>query len=163
MINKRGFTLVELLVAVVAGGLVILTAGTVSSIGKTSHQKLFNESGIYNDIAYVFKLIQNRVHMATTISSPAATSPWVGTERLIVGNEAFGVYNETGPNTNLVYLSDKDNVNTRQTILIALDTDTLDLSINPDEPIGDTVEVTLSGTKNGISFSMTTTIKGRRL
>lgn len=163
MNSNKGFTLTELLVTIVIGGLMMLTMGSISEIGKRSHRKLLRESGGYNDIAYGFKLVRNKVHKtrakdlkSVTILSSSTT--WVPlTERLELGaTEKFGIYNEAGNKMSFVYVNGSGS---RQTILEA---DSLDMVIEP-EIFVDKVEITLSGIKDGISFSRTILVTSRRL
>lgn len=167
--NKNGFTLIELLVTIIIGGLIMLTMGSVSEIGSRSHKKLVLESDIYNDIAYGFKLVQNKVHKAVSVSATpisGGSTTWKdGTERLDIGStESFGVYNENGVENFVYSLSGN-----RQTILEA-DIVNVDVNLGPDdltekgeEMFEGEVEILLSGTKGGLAFSRTMKVKGRRL
>ena len=117
------------------------------------------ESSIYNDISYGFKLIQDRVHKSKTIAVETATTPWLG-QKLITGNEAFGVYYQVGSSQDFVYLPDKNDDSNRKVILSVLDTDVLNAAFTIN---GGKVTVTLSGSKGEIPFNISTTVKSRRL
>ena len=159
MRNNSGTTLIEMLVTLIVGGIMMLAIGSVSDIGKRSYQRLLTESSVYNDIAYGFKLIQNRIHKTRTISVETASTPWLG-QKLIVGNEAFGVYYQTGSRQDFVHLPDKNNSSDRRVILSVLDTDILNATFSIS---GSVVTVNLSGSDGDVPFDISTMIKSRRL
>ena len=152
---QKGTTIIELLVVLIIGLTMLLAIGAISDIGKVTQRKLINEASIYNDISYGFKLIQRRAH-GSALSSAGPPTNWVG-DQLITGNERFGVYVHSG-GQDFVHLLGSG---VRRTILSVLNPDTLSFIPNVNATL-DNVDITLSGTKNGIPFSMTTYVKSRR-
>lgn len=152
---QKGTTLIELLVVLAIGLGMLLAIGAVSDIGKRSQHKLMDEASIYNDISYGFKLIQRRAH-GSALDSVGPPTNWIG-DQLITGNERFGVYVHSG-GQDFVH---SPSSGIRKTILSVLTPDTLNFTplVNA---TSDSADITLSGTKNGISFSMTTYVKSRR-
>jgi len=156
-----------MLVALIIGMIMLFAVGSISEIGKKSHKRISIESGIYNDIAYGFKLIRNRVHESGDGDidfQEASSAPWIiGTDWLKIGNEAFGVYDQAGDMKDIVYLPDIiSDPDVRKTILSVPDTDELDLHIHYD-PAVDTYDIIFKGTKNDIPFEMKTVVKKRML
>jgi len=152
---KRGTTIIELLVVLMIGLTMLLAIGAISDIGKRTQRNLINEASIYNDISYGFKLIQRRAH-GSALDSEGPPANWVG-DRLITGSERFGVYVHPG-GQDFVHLLGSG---VRRTILSVLNPDTLSFIPNVDATI-DNADISLSGTKNGIPFSMTMYVKSRR-
>ena len=155
MKNQKGTTLIELLVVLMIGLTMLLAIGAISDIGKQTQRKLIGESSIYNDIAYGFKLIQRRAH-GSALDSVGPPMNWVS-DQLITGAERFGVYYHPG-GMDFVHLLGSG---VRRTILSVQNPDTLSFIPNVNSTI-DNADITLSGTKNGIPFSMTMYVKSRR-
>jgi len=157
MRDKSGTTLIELLVVLVIGFIMLFAVGLISDIGRQSEADVQVESSIYRDIAYGFKLIQSRVHSSKIVSSETpGTNAWIS-DKLIAGNQAFGVYTHTGGH-DFVHLPNKSDDNTRRNILSVLPTDTLNAYYSVS---GAQVDITLNGMKSDIPFNMTTTINRR--
>ena len=152
---QKGTTIIELLVVLMIRLTMLLAVGAISDIGKRTQYNLINESSIYNDISYGFKLIQRRAHGSALDSEPPPAN-WIG-DRLITGSERFGVYVHPGGQDFVHLLSS----GVRKTILSVLNPDTLSFipSVNATT---DNADITLSGTKNGIPFSMTMYVTSRR-
>ncbi|MBF0521450.1 MAG: prepilin-type N-terminal cleavage/methylation domain-containing protein [Candidatus Omnitrophica bacterium] len=68
MMNKKGFTLTELIVALIVSIVLMMTVGAIASIGNDSYSNLMKEANIYNDVYFGLDLIQSLSHKATTIS-----------------------------------------------------------------------------------------------
>jgi len=152
---QNGTTLIELLVVLVIGLTMLLAVGAISDIGKRTQHKLMDEASIYNDISYGFKLIQRRAH-GSALNSAGPPTNWIGNQ-LITGNERFGVYVHSG-GQDFVHLTGGG---VRKTILSVLTPDTMNFIPVVCATI-DNADITLSGTKNGIPFSMTSYVKSRR-
>ena len=162
MHNNKGTTLVELLVGIIIASLIVLTVGAIAELGKTTRSQLRAESMIYNDIAYGFKLMQSRMHKVN--SEPereSASTPWTGGERIEIGNEIFGIYDDAGGMQSFVYVPDKTDLSTRQ-VIFQLPDNSFTMDVEPNDPVNQ-VEITLSGVSNGQPFNMKTTITGRKL
>lgn len=162
MKSNKGVTLVELMVVMVLTIIMLIAVGAVSGVGKVGYKKISDETVFYNDIAYGFKLIQNRVHSTNgSVSVESTTAPWIG-NRLEVGNEAFGVYDRVGDRKDFVYLPDKNDTDPAnyQTILTVLDTDILTSTFTV---VGDkiTVDIDINVGKEDIwdiDIDMSTTV-----
>ena len=160
MKNKNGFTLTELLVSIIIASVLILTVGVLSSIANSSYNKINNTQQIYNDISYGFKLIQNQVHVSSTLSITAVSGSWVS-PRVSVGAGNFGIYRNT-TYTPATREFSYDNGTTREAILSVPDpnnsSSVLDLTATQST---NAITVTITGTKNNIPFNMQTTVMKR--
>jgi len=150
--ERKGVTLIEMLIVMVVASILLLTIGTLSSIGNKSYKKIVRQAAIYNDIAYGFKLISNRVHKTRSISLETPSSPWVG-DKFIVGSEAFGLY-KTSSTMDFVHLPDKDDSANQETIFSVSNSDTINVSWSIS---GESVTCQISGSKDNIPFSLTST------
>ena len=151
MRNKKGITIVELLVVLMVGAIMLLGINALSNIGTRSNRRILNEASIYNDIAYAFKLMQSRVHKSTIQNSATA---------LITGSEKFDVYTHAG-GRDLVYYPNRFDESINQVVFSVSDTDTLNFNHPVDNSVGN-VAITLSGEKDGVPFDITTKIQSRR-
>ena len=92
MRNKKGFTLIEILITLIVASILVLAMGAISHISLTSYKRLRDRASIMSDVMYAFKFIQNRVHAAHVVESQTVGTPWVGGFKLICNNSAFGIY-----------------------------------------------------------------------
>ena len=76
--NNKAFSLTEMLVSMIIAAVMILTIGVISSISTSTYSSLSKEAQVYKDIAYGFKLMQNRMRSVQnyTIIPPAARPTW---------------------------------------------------------------------------------------
>ncbi len=157
--NQRGFTLVELLSGLVIGLIVILTLGIISTISQRSYQKILRESNLYSDVAYGFKMMQNRVRTASSTSISTPGGVWQG-DRLNISGQAFGICQADASATqNFVYMSTADaNCTNPEVILSVASTDTLGLTF---ATAGTSITARISGSKSNMPFDMSTTIDRR--
>lgn len=151
MRSEKGITIIELLVVLIVGAVMLIGVNAISSIGNRSHRKLMEEGTIYNDISYVFKLLQSRVHRSKIQSDGA---------ELVTGNEKFGVYVHSG-GRDLLYYPNRLNTSINQVLFSVPDPGTLNFAYDINETAGD-VDITLTGERNEVSFNMTTKIRSRR-
>ena len=168
MKNIKGFTLIEMQVSLVIASILVLAIGVVAGMSTRSYNKLQKEAQIFNDITYGFKLMENRVRrcrLPLQIEHPDnLLTGWITGERLIVGNEAFGLFSEKGGSTiDWVHLPDKNQESIRDIIM------TFPTHIEPGE-VGQLlsmtcdaqkVEVRLKGKKEGVPFNLAANIKRR--
>lgn len=159
--TNTGFTLVDMIIAMMIAAVVVLTAGTISSISVRSHTKNFEEGQIYTEISYGFKQMQKYIReRGAIIDTPGGS--WVGerfvinTENILV-NQAFGLY-QNGSNVELVYVPDITDETTRDVIFStpASGNVSLDLTKSTDE-----YTVQISGDKSGIPYDLIMTVTGR--
>ena len=156
MRKNSGTSLVELLVSLIVTSILILTIGVLSTISNTSYKKALTAADLYSEIAFGLKMIQNRIHKATTpITQPLAqASPWVS-NRLIVDNEAFGLYDNSS-SWDFVHLPNKTNATTREVMFsVPKSNPTPSLSFTV---TGNSIVVSLSGKKNNVPFSFASKI-----
>jgi len=156
MSNKGAFTLVEMIVTLAIASLIVMGIAAAINIGNSYYGKLSHETGIYNDVSYGLKMMQNRVHSAKFLSVNTAGSPWSG-QRLEVGNELFGIY-VSGGNQDLVRLPDKANPNNREIILSVPAGGSLTLSLTQN---GKAVSIRVYGSKYHIPFDVSSTVTRR--
>ena len=181
MRNKKGITLVELLVSMIVASILILTVGVLSSTANRSFKKLTSKQQIYNDISYGFKLTQNKVRASSGIGKvlkPNGT-PW-RSDKLVIGISEFGIY-RNGTSRDFVFIPDLSSETTQEKILSVPDSNDSDsnlvMSINCDctraspttyncsnsscTVTPKSVTLVLTGTKDNIPFDMETTILKR--
>jgi hypothetical protein len=90
----RGFTLVEMVTALVIGVFIILSVALVGNISIKASNKARQEPALYSDLSYAFEVLKYDVRAAVTAPQIVAASGgyWVsGTTRLNVGNGTFGI------------------------------------------------------------------------
>ena len=151
MRDKKGVTIVELLIVLIVGAIMLIGVNALSNIGNQSYRKLSSEASIYNDISYVFKLFQSRVHRSRIQSN--------GTE-LITGTEKFGVYTHSGGH-DLLYYPNRYDESTNKAIFSVPSPGMLNFTYDINAAAGD-VEITLVGEKNEVPFNVSTKIQSRR-
>lgn len=157
MRKTSGFTYVEFLISIVIASILILTVVAIASIGHGSHQRVIKKAEVYNDIMYSFRMFEDRIHRAKVLKVEGASAPWVSS-KIIVDNEAFGVYKDTSKSTReLVYLPDKDDETNREVLFFTNDPD-LEMTLIQGTK---SVAITLKGKKNAIPFDMATKVKKR--
>jgi prepilin-type N-terminal cleavage/methylation domain-containing protein len=187
MRNNKGFSLVEMLVALIVAAIMILMIGVLSNIGQKEYKKVYEKQAIYNDISYGFKLIENRVRDSDSMTFSVATAPsWGGNPpwiksaddatttptslggRLIVRHtetsvieSAFCLYQENGSTSkNLVYVPDISAPTIFDRILtVDTTTDTLNLTFRNSS--SSSITVRINGTKNNISFDISNVVLRR--
>ena len=156
--RKKGYTYTELLMSLAISSFVVLSIGAASNIGRRSYEKTIEETRVYTDISYGFKLMQNRIHRAKSLSTQAASGSWVSS-RLIIDDRAFGLYQATGsPMIDFVYLADKDDENTREVILSVSTNASVNFTVTIN---GKAATVRLYGQKKNIPFDVSTTVVRR--
>ncbi len=171
MKTRSGFSLVELLISLIVAAILVLTAGSLSSISLTAYNKEMNKQGIYNDLSYGLKLLRNRFRNAEASSvskNTAAGNVWVGQTLLEIENQAFGIYqlNNSSPRE-FVFLADKSNQNKREVLLSVPGSDfSWTVECDPSDcgasgPGPKAVTVKFDGTKNKYPFHMETTVTRR--
>ena len=155
MNNKNGFSLVEVLVSIVIASILILTIGIISSIANGTYNKLSKEQSIYNDISYAFKLMQNKIHMSSTLAVGSNPSPWITNQHFVVDGGTFGLYQTSATAKDLIYVSG----GTTETLLTVPQPGTITLSMAITS--GKYITITLSGKKDNIPFQMETAVLRR--
>ena len=159
MRNEKGFSLVELLVSIIVAAILILTTGVLSSIANRSYYKFNSEQQIYNDISYGFKLMQNKVRSAASMSkiTTKPNPPWVNGEQLVIGTAAFGLYQAAG-GTKRDFAYSANGTAETEAIFSVPDAN---LTLTIDSISAKSVTITLSGKKDTIPFTIKNTIMRR--
>ncbi|MCK5013961.1 MAG: type II secretion system protein [Candidatus Omnitrophica bacterium] len=160
--SENGVSLIEVLVAMVIAFVIFLSIGVISKISISTHTKYCNETRIYADISYGFKLIQKHIREANIVNPPDAPgAPWIGSRIVVapdVGNyHVFGLYQNTD-SVDFVYLKDITDENDRVVILSVPNTGTVTLTLTPGVKL---FEVRIQGEKGGVPFDMSTMIMRR--
>ena len=147
--DKRSFTLTELVIGLAAGAIVILTIGVISSVGISSSNKLRKEAEVYNDIRFGFDLIEHSIRKAkakdVTVDEANATLKLDGF--LFQKDDVKGEF---------FYTIDPDTT-TRHVIITGVN----GLQFTPHPPIGKLIQVDLSGSKEGVAFYLSTSAMRR--
>ena len=156
MKNNNGFSLVELLVSIIIASILVLTVGVLSSVANSSFNRLNSEQQIYNDLSYGFKLLQYKVRGSSSIATGNRASPWISGKHFLIDGGAFGLYQSSSTETDLVY----DNGTQIEKILLVPQPGSVNLSF-PVAITSQAVTVRVSGAKNNVSFDMQTTIARR--
>ena len=104
--NKKAFTMVEMLVSLIVAVILILAIGVISSIALSSNRKQRVNLDTYSDIHYGFKLMENKIRSAVSaISTSTPGGDWRGA-RLEMDGVGFGVYRDpTSQLSSFVYVS----------------------------------------------------------
>jgi type II secretory pathway component PulJ len=159
MKNHCGYTYIEVLISIVISSFVVLTISTVSSISQRSYDKTMREAGIFSEISYGFKLMQNRVRSGKSLTKQSASGQWVSEQLIISNKEAFGLYRPTGSATiDLVYLKDKSQTNSREVILSVPTSDSVSFNVTIN---GNSATVRVNGIKKSSAFDMSTVMVRR--
>ncbi len=188
MKNNKGFSITELLIALLITAILVLIIGILSQIANSSYNKANLQQQIYNDLSYGLKLMQQRVRgsQSSVIKLTSKSNPpWVNAQELTIDtavvnggsqNVGFGLYQESGSTQrDFVFLADK-NDETRREALFSVSgccdtsndlnfTVTCD-STNPLNPSDcstgvKSITVSITGQKNKIPFDMESTILKR--
>ncbi len=157
MKNTHGHSLIEFLLAIMIASILILTIGTLSTIGNSSYKKLNSQQQIYNDLSYAFKLLQNKVRVAKTLTLTNQPSPWISGKHFLIDAAIFGLYQTNASTVDLVY----DNGVQRQTILSVPQPGTITLTFPSPGVTSNSVKIEISGTKDNINFVEGTTVRRR--
>jgi prepilin-type N-terminal cleavage/methylation domain-containing protein len=188
MRNKNGFTMVEILMAMLIIAILVLIIGILSEIASNTYNKLNKKQQIYNDISYGLKLMQQRVRSSQSSVvklTGKPNPPWVNGEEVTIDtaivngisqNGGFGLYQASGTTQrDFVYLPDKTDETKREAIFSVygccdasndLNFTVTCSSSNPGNPndcsLGVTaITVIISGIKEKIPFDMESTILKR--
>jgi len=94
--RKNGFSLVELQVSLLIASILILSIGMIAQVSTQKYNQYLDEARIYNDIAYGFKMIENRIRESQSLTiAPLGGVQWK-TPMLQLGNngvtEGFAIY-----------------------------------------------------------------------
>ena len=162
---KSGFSLAELLVAMIISVVLALTVGVISTISLKADKKYRDEIQVHTDAAYGFKLIRKYVRESSDFSiDTSPPGPWVS-DRVkldITGFEetdrAFGLY-QNGTNVDFVFLPDETDETNRE---IILSVPTGNISLNVTNPAANSITLDLQVTKDGYTYNISTTAMRRR-
>ncbi len=156
MKKKKGFTYTELLISIVLSSFVVLSIGAASTIGRRSYEKVVEETKIYSDIAYGFKLLQNRIRQADSLTTQPAAGAWVSATLIVNNRWVFGLYRAEGsPTIDFVYLNDKNDETAREVIFSVAETSPVSFTATVSSKAA---TVRLNGEKKKIRFDISTTV-----
>jgi len=153
--QNHAFTLAELMISLIVSITIFFIIMTIFGIGKSSYEKINQESQLYNDILYGFELMKNSVRKASTSVTIEnwANPPWKS-QILVVDNRAFGLYQaNSNAVQDFVYLADKSNINNRKVILSNANPINWIFTAN-----GSLITIQTNGKKNKESFDLTTAV-----
>ena len=172
--NLRGFSLIEFQVGILISAILVLTIGVLSSMAQSSYAKISKEETVFNDAAYAFKLMQNKIRSSTSMSVKGnpTNPPWKSSQLLfrysqVVGGietfpeGAFGLYQANGSTTvDLVYMPDTSK--SAKEVLMSLKAGQT-FSFTLSNITTQSLTVQLSGTKSGIPFDISNVVLRRTL
>jgi len=171
--NKKAFSLVEMLVALVVSSIIVLTIGAMSSISLSIHKRTRQEAAVFADITYSLKFIKRQVRGAGSLfREDPPPADWIAPRLILDSTSAVGLYNLPGDSsrTELIYLANKDDADIagNKIVLFYVDQgenkDPMDNTINFTFPDPDsTITIDITGVKNGIPFDITNLTIKRRL
>ena len=122
MINKKAFTLVEMLITLIVAAILVLTMGVLSDLAMSTTTKLRRETEIYNEVLHGYKIMQKHMREASSCAmiTPSSVS-WIGDivecpATPGVEGIAFGVWDNAG-DRQLVFLEDKLDDTNREVIV----------------------------------------------
>jgi prepilin-type N-terminal cleavage/methylation domain-containing protein len=134
--SRKGFTLIELMVAIVASAIVVLAAGIVIVIGQTSWNQTWKKVNLQRDASYAMLRMSQSIKAATS----AGKSP---------DGRVLYIPTQSNPNITFSYVADTNNLQCQivgeqpQTIIngkvkdlqfnVAGNTVTIDLSLKEDD------------------------------
>lgn len=132
MKRKNGFTLAELLVAMIISAVLVLMVGSLSQIAFSSHEEIRKEGDIYSDIFYGLSKIRFLAHQANLLRPDTAWPAPPGSNTLFLDYSdascasgvcecAIGLYSD-GQSMKLVFIPDRRaNPLAREDILEGID------------------------------------------
>ncbi|MCJ7654545.1 MAG: prepilin-type N-terminal cleavage/methylation domain-containing protein [Dehalococcoidia bacterium] len=135
--SRKGFTLIELMVAIVASAIVVLAAGIVIVIGQTSWNQTWKKVNLQRDASYAMLRMSQSIKAATS----AGKSP---------DGRVLYIPTQSNPNITFSYVADTNNLQCQivgeqpQTIIngevkdlqfnvVGNNTVTIDLSLKKDD------------------------------
>ena len=143
-INKRSFTLTELLAGIAVAAIAILTVGAIGTFSFKTYKDLRNQSSVYNDAQFALELIRESVRQST--SAPVVA----GTCLTVTGSAGTLYFYKNAAGTSLVYGSAACSSVTNKIIISGVTTLVFTPSIS-----SNLVTVILSGSKSNIPFNFT--------
>lgn len=141
---RRGFSLVELLLALLIGGIIVLMIGALSSSGLDSYNRTRGQAGVYNELAYSRDRIDRGIRRAHLVTVDTVNN------RITIDNDR---YQRDG--NDLAYFN--ITAGTRH-VLIGQVTN---LSFIPSNPLVNLYRFTISGRKDAVDFNQTFNVTRR--
>lgn len=160
----KGFSLVELQVAIIVAVILILAVVGISQIGNQNYTKLRKESQIYSDLGYGLKMVRNKVRESSTVYvNHAPGDPgWVSGQYLVVDNGGFGLYKAAAQDdVEFVYVKNMGDITDRTKLFVTesgKDKNQIKFS-----ELNDVVTITeIEGRKGGVDFDLPDVVIKRR-
>ena len=167
MMNKRAFTLVEMMVAMVVAAILMIVVGKISDIATKSSTSLRQKAEMFSEIMYAYKYMQKYVREADLCTPVGQSGSWIGSRlecssSLTGADSAFGIWNNAGTRQ-FVYVPDKNNTNVRDVLFEVKITGGLPTNAFTFTPTLNSgmVNVRIAGNKDKIPFDITSSIKKR--
>jgi prepilin-type N-terminal cleavage/methylation domain-containing protein len=150
---KRGFTLTEFMVGIVVGAIVILMIAAIAQIATASYTQLRSRSGVYDDAQFAIDLVTDSVRRAVSASTSGSCLRIDDTDDSVNNPKNFYVNGNS-----LLYGTNAcgSPTNTDTPIITGVS----GLTFTPTVTV-DLVHVVLSGTKSGITFTLSGDAKRR--
>ena len=149
--NVKGFTLTELVIALLVSGIILLTIGIISQISTDSYMRLRQEAEVYNEIYSSFDLVERSVRREnstivvdnTTLDASILTADGLTFFRVPIGNSTYNfTYSDSAENHTILANA------TNLTFNAALTNDAL-------------VTFNLTGEKHKVPFNLTIDVTRR--
>ncbi|MGE0269534.1 MAG: PilW family protein [Candidatus Omnitrophota bacterium] len=162
----KGFSLVELQVAIIVAVILILAVVGISQIGNQNYTRLRKESDIYSDLGYGLKMVRNKVRESSTVYvNHLPGDGWVNGQYLVVDNGAFGLYKHKDQNdVEFVYVKNIGDIdNSEKRIKLFVTESGKDENLIRFSELNDVVTITeIEGRKDGVDFDLPDVVIKRR-
>jgi prepilin-type N-terminal cleavage/methylation domain-containing protein len=158
--NKKGFTVIELLIGLIIGAILVLIIGAISGIGNASFDRAVKESSVYNDAFTSLNLMKFLGRKSHTIITYNTSQFGLASGAVLqLDNSAFGLSTNQ---KDFIYLKDKSNTTDKKELIKDATNITLTLDPANSAPTNvNNVTVTLHVEKQKESFDLSTSIMRR--
>lgn len=160
----RGFSLVELQVALIVAVILILTVVGISQIGNQNYSKMRKEAEIYSDLAYGLKIIRNKVRESSSVyvNGVPGDPGWVSGQYLVVDNSGFGLYKPFDQSeVEFVYVKNLADLTKRERLFVTKSGK--DKNLIKFSEMNDIVTISeIKGAKDGVEFDLPNVVIKRR-
>lgn len=156
--NKKGFSLIELLMGVIVAAIVVLMVAALGNISYQSYSSLRSKADVYTDAQFALQLMHESIRQSSS-ATLLPTAQCLSNCCLTAGGKYYYAYPNANVNANYdwVYSSVACNSSSNTVIDKSLPNNGFPASgsVFTLTPSGSLMTVVLGGTKNNVSFSYT--------